>query len=196
MKTAQRGETAMKWIVGLGNPGPQYEKTRHNVGFMALDQLAARHGITINQSKCKALIGEGIIDGVKTVLIKPMTYMNLSGESVRAYMDYYKADLNDLIVVYDDLDTEVGKIRLRYQGSAGGHNGIKSLIQHTGTQQFNRIRMGISRPEPGYAIVDYVLGVFPKNEKEALEGMISETCDALEYSLNNTFERTMAKFNK
>ncbi|MDQ0495968.1 aminoacyl-tRNA hydrolase [Paenibacillus brasilensis] len=186
----------MKWIVGLGNPGPQYEKTRHNVGFMALDGLASRHNIQINQSKCKALIGEGHIGGVKTVLIKPMTYMNLSGESLRAYMDYYKADLEDLIVVYDDLDTEVGKIRLRYQGSAGGHNGIKSIIQHTGTQSFNRIRMGISRPEPGHAIVDYVLGTFPKKEKDLLTGMIEDTCSALEYSLSHPFERTMAEFNK
>ncbi|WP_179031144.1 aminoacyl-tRNA hydrolase [Paenibacillus kribbensis] len=186
----------MKWIVGLGNPGPQYEKTRHNVGFMALDALASRHNIQINQSKCKALIGEGYIGGVKTVLIKPMTYMNLSGESLRAYMDYYKADLEDLIVVYDDLDTEVGKIRLRYQGSAGGHNGIKSIIQHTGTQSFNRIRMGISRPEPGHAIVDYVLGTFPKKEKDLLTGMIEDTCNALEYSLGHPFERTMAEFNK
>ncbi|WP_342427624.1 aminoacyl-tRNA hydrolase [Paenibacillus sp. FSL L8-0158] len=186
----------MKWIVGLGNPGPQYEKTRHNVGFMALDALASRHNIQINQSKCKALIGEGHIGGVKTVLIKPMTYMNLSGESLRAYMDYYKADMEDLVVVYDDLDTEVGKIRLRYQGSAGGHNGIKSIIQHTGTQSFNRIRMGISRPEPGHAIVDYVLGTFPKKEKELLTGMIEDTCNALEYSLSHPFERTMAEFNK
>ncbi|MCC3380844.1 aminoacyl-tRNA hydrolase [Paenibacillus farraposensis] len=186
----------MKWIVGLGNPGPQYEKTRHNVGFMALDALASRHNIQINQSKCKALIGEGHIGGVKTVLIKPMTYMNLSGESLRAYMDYYKADLEDLIVVYDDLDTEVGRIRLRYQGSAGGHNGIKSIIQHTGTQSFNRVRMGISRPEPGYAIVDYVLGNFPKKEKDLLNGMIEDACNALEYSLNHPFERTMAEFNK
>ncbi|URJ47794.1 aminoacyl-tRNA hydrolase [Paenibacillus polymyxa] len=186
----------MKWIVGLGNPGPQYEKTRHNVGFMALDALASRHNIQINQSKCKALIGEGHIGGVKIVLIKPMTYMNLSGESLRAYMDYYKADMEDLVVVYDDLDTEVGKIRLRYQGSAGGHNGIKSIIQHTGTQSFNRIRMGISRPEPGHAIVDYVLGTFPKKEKELLAGMIEDTCNALEYSLSHPFERTMAEFNK
>lgn len=185
----------MKWIVGLGNPGPNYAKTRHNIGFMALDRLADRHNISITQSKCKALIGEGIIGGVKTVLIKPMTFMNLSGESVRAYMDFYKVSLEDLIVVYDDMDTETGKVRLRYQGSAGGHNGIKSIIQHTGTQQFNRVRMGISRPEPGHAIVDYVLSKFMKNEKEALEQTIEQTCDALEYSLDHTFEHTMAKFN-
>lgn len=185
----------MKWIVGLGNPGPQYAKTRHNVGFMALDTLAARHGISFNQNKCKAVIGEGMIQGVKTVLIKPMTYMNLSGESVRAYMDYYKVPLEDMIVVYDDLDTEIGRIRLRYQGSAGGHNGIKSIIQHTGTQVFNRVRMGISRPEPGFAVVDYVLSPFPKKESERLSAMIDSTCDALEYSLDHSFEHTMAKFN-
>lgn len=155
----------MKWIVGLGNPGPQYEKTRHNVGFMALDALASRHNIQINQSKCKALIGEGHIGGVKTVLIKPMTYMNLSGESLRAYMDYYKADMEDLIVVYDDLDTEVGKIRLRYQGSAGGHNGIKSIIQHTGTQSFNRIRMGISARSLDMLLLIMFWVPFPRRKK-------------------------------
>ncbi|WP_151737904.1 aminoacyl-tRNA hydrolase [Paenibacillus tengchongensis] len=185
----------MKWIVGLGNPGTQYAKTRHNVGFMALDELAARHGIAFSQNKCKSVIGEGNIGGVKTVLIKPMTFMNLSGEAVRAYMEYYKVSLEDLIVVYDDLDTEIGKIRLRYQGSAGGHNGIKSIIQHTGTQTFNRVRMGISRPEPGFAVVDYVLSAFPKKEGEQLKSMIGNTCDALEFSLDHTFEQTMAKFN-
>ena len=137
----------MKWIVGLGNPGPAY--TRHNVGFMVVDELAKRLGQYRLSTKCKALIGEGNAQGVKVALIKPMTYMNLSGETVRAFMDYFKADLADGIVVYDDLDTEIGKLRRRYQGSAGGHNGIKSLIQHLNTQTFNRIRMGISRPEPG-----------------------------------------------
>ncbi len=185
----------MKWIVGLGNPGSEYAKTRHNVGFMALDRLADRHGISISQSKSKSLIGEGHIGGVKVVLIKPMTYMNLSGEAVRSYMDYYKVALEDLIVVYDDMDTETGKIRLRYKGSAGGHNGIKSIIQHTGTQEFDRIRMGISRPYPGHAIVDYVLSPFPKKEKELLDDMIEATCDAIEFSLKHTFEQTMAKFN-
>ncbi|MNK29082.1 Peptidyl-tRNA hydrolase [compost metagenome] len=186
----------MKWIVGLGNPGPNYEKTRHNIGFMALDALAARHGIAIKQSKCKAVIGEGNISGTKVALIKPMTYMNLSGESVRAFMDYYKVSLEDLIVVYDDLDTEIGRNRLRYQGSAGGHNGIKSIIQHTGSQVFNRIRMGISRPQPGYPIVDYVLAPFPKKEAELLQQSIDEAGDAIEYALTHTFEQTMAKFNK
>ncbi|GLX70866.1 aminoacyl-tRNA hydrolase [Paenibacillus glycanilyticus] len=186
----------MKWIVGLGNPGTTYQSTRHNVGFMVIDELARRWNISVTQNKCKALVGEGNVQGTKVVLIKPMTYMNLSGESVRSFLDYFKADLEDGLIVYDDMDTEVGKIRLRYQGSAGGHNGIKSLIQHLGTQTFNRVRMGISRPQPGRNIADYVLDNFPKIEQEALKSMIEQTCDAVEYSLKNNFENTMAKFNK
>lgn len=186
----------MKWIVGLGNPGTAYQGTRHNVGFMAVDALAKRWGINVTQSKCKALLGEGNVGGTKVALIKPMTFMNLSGETVRGFMDYFKADLEDAIIVYDDLDTEVGKIRLRYQGSSGGHNGIKSIIQHTGTQQFNRVRMGISRPKPGMIISDYVLSNFPKAEIALLSAMVEETCDALEFALKNPFEQTMAKFNR
>ncbi|SYX87019.1 aminoacyl-tRNA hydrolase [Paenibacillus alvei] len=185
----------MKWIVGLGNPGTEYAATRHNIGFMAIDSLADRFGIQVRESKCKALVGEGRVGTEKVVLIKPMTYMNLSGEAVRAYMDYYKADIEDFIVLYDDMDTELGKIRLRYQGSAGGHNGIKSLIQHLGTQSFNRVRMGISRPEPGRSIVDYVLSTFPKAGMEDLKQTVERTCDAVEFSLKHSFEQTMAKFN-
>ncbi|EXX86330.1 peptidyl-tRNA hydrolase [Paenibacillus darwinianus] len=186
----------MKWIVGLGNPGGSYQTTRHNVGFMAVDALAARWGISINQSKFKALMGEGNVGGIKVYLLKPMTYMNLSGESVRAFMDYYKAALEDIIVVYDDLDTELGKIRLRYQGSAGGHNGIKSIIQHTGTQSFNRVRMGISRPAPGFNIADYVLSNFDKAEREQLHAMVETACDAIEYALNHPYDETMARYNR
>jgi peptidyl-tRNA hydrolase len=186
----------MKWIVGLGNPGTAYQHTRHNVGFMVIDELARRWGIAVTQSKCKALIGEGRVQGMKVALIKPMTYMNLSGEAVRAFMDYYKTELGDGLVVYDDLDTEIGKLRLRYQGSAGGHNGIKSLIQYLNTQTFNRIRMGISRPEPGVVISDYVLSNFPKADKDKLADMIGQACDAAEYSLTAPFEETMAKFNR
>lgn len=191
----KKGEVSLKWIVGLGNPGTQYASTRHNIGFMAIDALADRFNINVRDSKCKALIGEGRVGTEKVVLIKPMTYMNLSGETVRAYMDYYKANLEDLIVLYDDMDTEAGKIRVRYQGSSGGHNGIKSIIQHTGTQTFNRIRMGISRPAPGRDIVDYVLQAFSKAEKDAIQQSIEKTCDAVEFSLTHTFEQTMAKYN-
>lgn len=185
----------MRWIVGLGNPGSAYANTRHNVGFMVIDELARRHGVSVTSSKCKALTGEARIGTTRVALLKPMTYMNLSGESVRAFMDYYKVKLEDMIVVYDDLDTEVGRIRLRYQGSAGGHNGIKSIIQHTGTQTFNRVRLGISRPQPGFAIADYVLSNFSKAEQADLRRMIEDACDAIEYAMDNTFEQTMAKFN-
>lgn len=187
----------MKCFVGLGNPGRQYENNRHNVGFMAIDRLAARWGITSFQNKGKGLLGEGNIGGTKVYLLKPMTYMNLSGEAVRACMDFYKIDLEDVMILYDDMDTPFGQIRLRYQGSAGGHNGIKSIIQHVGTQSFNRIRIGVSRPPvPGMNIADYVLSNFSKDEASGLVQVLDQTCDAMEYSLKESFERTMAKFNK
>ncbi|MFK7696858.1 aminoacyl-tRNA hydrolase [Paenibacillus sp. HJGM_3] len=187
----------MKWIVGLGNPGTQYAKTRHNIGFMAIDEAAKAWGISMTpQAKFKAVVGEGHVKGQKVFLIKPMTYMNLSGESVRAFLDFYKASLEDGLIVYDDLDTPFGQIRLRYQGSPGGHNGIKSIIQHTGTQTFDRIRVGISRPQPGFDIANYVLADFRKEEEKELPGILATTLEAMEYRLENTFERTMAKFNK
>ena len=185
----------MKWIVGLGNPGNEYRYTRHNVGFMAIDQLAERWGIEVSQSKCKALIGEGRAGGQKVVLLKPMTYMNLSGESVRAFLDYYKADVANMLVLYDDLDTPFGHIRMRYQGSPGGHNGIKSIIQHIGTQNFNRVRLGISRPAPGHAISDYVLSNFRKEEADGLRLMLETACNGVQEWLTEPFEKVMAKFN-
>ncbi|WP_248929098.1 aminoacyl-tRNA hydrolase [Paenibacillus hamazuiensis] len=185
----------MKWFVGLGNPGVQYETTRHNIGWLALDRFADKYGIKITQSKCKGLVGEGNVNGEKVVLLKPMTFMNLSGESMRAYMDFYKVPIEDLVVVYDDLDTPFGQIRLRYQGSAGGHNGIKSAIQHLGTQTFNRIRMGISRPAPGFDIADYVLSRFTKEEFAKMPQILDRTVEAMEHMLKEPFEKTMARFN-
>lgn len=186
----------MKWFVGLGNPGSQYEATRHNVGFMAVDRFAAERGIAFKMmGKCRAMIGEGVVNGAKIVLVKPMTYMNLSGESVRAFIDYYKAELQNMTVIYDDLDTPFGQIRLRYQGSAGGHNGIKSIIQHTGTQTFDRIRVGISRPAPGYPIANYVLADYSREEAKQLPAQLERVCEAMVYRLDHTFEQTMAKFN-
>lgn len=187
----------MKWIVGLGNPGKEYQHTRHNVGFMAIDSVAYEWNINVNQSKFKALVGEGQVHGQKVYLIKPMTYMNLSGESLRAFMDFYKADISDLIVIYDDMDTAVGQIRLRYQGSAGGHNGIKSIIQHLGTQTFNRIRVGISRPEPGtIGMADYVLSTFRKAEESSVIESVKLTCKALEDAIREPFDKTMARYNR
>ncbi len=186
----------MKWIVGLGNPGKQYAATRHNIGFKALDRFAEKLNIAIDQKQCHALIGTGHALNQKIILIKPMTYMNLSGEAVRAYMDFYKVSLEDMIVLYDDLDTDFGAIRLRYKGSAGGHNGIKSIIQHTGTQSFNRVRLGISRPpQGGDEITDYVLSTFNKSEIHTLDQVLEQTSDALIYALEHPFEKVMAKFN-
>jgi PTH1 family peptidyl-tRNA hydrolase len=185
----------MKWFVGLGNPGSEYASTRHNIGFMAVDYFAEQTGISFKSSKCKGWVGEGNVNGTKVILLKPMTYMNLSGEAVRAFMDYYKANLKDMTVIYDDLDTLFGRVRLRYQGSAGGHNGIKSLIQHTGTQTFNRIRMGVSRPKPGYDIAEYVLSGFLKDEAKQLGAFVELCSQAMHFSLEHPFEQTMAKFN-
>lgn len=187
--------TGMKWIVGLGNPGTQYAKTRHNIGFMVIDRLSERWNVPVNKNKCRGEAGEGRVGETKVGLFKPMTYMNLSGEAMRAYMQFHKLKLEDLIVIYDDLDTEFGKIRLRYKGSAGGHNGIKSAIQHLGTQEFQRIRMGISRPRPGVNIADYVLAQYTKEEFSALPDMIDAACDAVEAALTEPFEKVMAKFN-
>ncbi|WP_438435227.1 aminoacyl-tRNA hydrolase [Gorillibacterium sp. sgz500922] len=186
----------MKWFVGLGNPGREYKDTRHNAGFMALDRFAEERGFVFKESKLKGWLAEGQVQGQKVYLLKPSTYMNLSGESVHAFRQFYKARLEDMVVLYDDLDTEVGRMRLRYQGSAGGHNGIKSIIQHTGTQTFNRIRIGISRPQPGRTVVDYVLGEFSKEERKLLPEVLDQACEAMLYSLDHTFEQTMARFNK
>lgn len=186
----------MKWIIGLGNPGSDYRNTRHNVGFMAVDRFANQWKMEFRQSKFKAYLAEGNVKGQKVLLLKPTTFMNLSGEAARAFMDFYKADIADLIIVYDDLDLPLGRIRLRYQGSAGGHNGMKSLIQHLGTQVFNRVRIGISRPNPGANIADYVLSNFSKSEAESLEDSLCKTCDALEAALELPYDKVMAQFNQ
>ena len=133
----------MKLIVGLGNPGKQYEGTRHNVGFAVIDEIAERLHMSLDQAKFKGIYGMGHVEGEKIFLLKPLTYMNLSGESIGALMDYYQIDIEELLVIYDDLDLPVGRIRLRQRGSAGGHNGVKSTISHVGSQEFNRIRVGI-----------------------------------------------------
>ncbi|HEY0828765.1 MAG TPA: aminoacyl-tRNA hydrolase [Bacilli bacterium] len=186
----------MKYIVGLGNPGNQYAATKHNVGFMAVDLLADKWNISTSHNKFKSHCGEGQINGNKVTLIKPQTYMNLSGEAVKALMEFYKADMKDLMIIYDDLDTAFGHIRLRYQGSPGGHNGIKSLVQHLGTTEFNRIRIGISRPAPGYDIADYVLAPFAKADVQSLGEILKLTLEAIEYAVENPFDKAMAKYNK
>lgn len=186
----------MKCFIGLGNPGKQYEMNRHNVGFLAIDRFAAKWGISSFQNKGKGLLAEGNVNGTKVFLLKPMTYMNLSGESMRAVLDFYKIKLEDVVIIYDDMDTPFGQIRLRYQGSAGGHNGIKSIIQHAGTQSFNRIRVGVNRPAPGYNIADYVLSNFTKEEMKSLDDVLDLIGEAMLSSMDEPFEKTMGKFNK
>ena len=153
----------MKLIIGLGNPGKEYENTRHNTGFMVLDRLSEKLNIEMTQNKFKGLYGKSKYKGEDVILLKPQTYMNLSGESVRQVMDFFKINQEDILVIYDDLDMPVGKLRLRQSGSAGGHNGVKSIIAHVGTQSFQRIRVGIDK-HPRIKVVDYVLGRFQKDK--------------------------------
>lgn len=185
----------MKLIVGLGNPGKQYADTRHNVGFKVIDFLSNQWNIDLKEAKFQGLFGRGVVNGEKVILLKPMTYMNLSGEAVVPLMDYYNLPEEDLLVIYDELDLVPGKIRLRYKGSAGGHNGMKSIINHLGTQEFNRIRIGIGRPEPGLPVTNYVLGKFKPEEKQLIEEMIKKSGQAAEMWLEKPFIDVMNIFN-
>ena len=186
---------AMKLIVGLGNPGRQYERTRHNIGFDVIDSLSEKFSIRLDSAKFKGIYGVGHVNGEKVLLLKPLTYMNLSGESISAIMDYYQIEIEDLVVIYDDLDLPVGKIRLRQKGSAGGHNGIKSTIAHMGTQDFNRIRVGIDRPNNGMSVSDYVLGRFTKEEQAVISKVIPTCSQAVECWLDTPFLQVMNRFN-
>ncbi len=182
-------------LVGLGNPGAQYAQTRHNAGFMLIDRLSAAWNVDVTSTKFKAMTGDTNHNGQKITLMKPQTYMNLSGESVRAWMDFYKATPQQIIVIYDDMDLMQGSIRLREKGSSGGHNGIKSIIAHSGTEAFPRIKVGISRPSDGMAIVDYVLSSFSKSEREVLNLALDRTILAIETILADGFHKAIPKFN-
>ncbi|RHW31745.1 aminoacyl-tRNA hydrolase [Lysinibacillus yapensis] len=185
----------MKLIIGLGNPGKTYEHTRHNIGFECIDALAEKWDAPLTQMKFNGMFASVHRPEGKVILLKPLTYMNLSGESVRPLMDYFDVAIEDIIVIYDDLDLETGKLRLRQKGSAGGHNGIKSLIQHLGTQEFNRIRVGISRPPAGMKVADYVLSKFSKEDDPVIEQAIGKTVAAVEASLSKKFLDVMSEFN-
>lgn len=185
----------MKLIVGLGNPGKQYENTRHNVGFWAIDDMSATWNIPMIKEKWKAQVGEGLFQGEKVVLVKPLTYMNLSGESVRMALDWLKVDLNDFIVVYDDLDLPVGQIRLRGKGSAGGHNGIKSLIQQLGTDEFYRIKIGIGRPTNPQPTANYVLSAFHGEETTVIRDAVDRSRNAIETWRKLGFTQAMNAYN-
>ncbi|MDY5498370.1 MAG: aminoacyl-tRNA hydrolase [Anaerobutyricum sp.] len=186
----------MKVIAGLGNPTDQYKGTRHNVGFMAIDRLAQANHIDINQHKFKAMVGSGIIGGQKVLLVKPLTYMNLSGESLRAVVDFYKVEPEDLLVIYDDISLEPGMLRIRTKGSAGGHNGMKSIIKHLGCDTFPRVRVGIGgEKHPGQDLADYVLGHFKEEEKEDISGALDKAARAAEMFAGGNFAEAMNQFS-
>lgn len=185
----------MKMIIGLGNPGKNYENTRHNVGFHVIDELANQLGAMTMQSKFNGMYTVVHRPEGKIMLVKPLTYMNLSGECVRPLMDYYDINIDDIIVVYDDLDFSPGEMRLRTRGSAGGHNGMKSLIAHLGTDKFNRIRVGIGRPTGGMGISDYVLSTFAKEELPLIQEVVRKSANACESWLSKSFNDVMNQFN-
>ena len=181
-------------ICGLGNPGKKYANTRHNMGFITIDQLAEKHDIKVDKVKFKALVGEGRIAGQKVLLVKPQTYMNLSGESVQEVMHFYKLDLEALILIYDDLDLEAGALRLRKFGSAGTHNGMRSVVQHLGSDRFPRIRLGIGG-NGKRDIIDHVIGGFTKEEVPVLEMAVTKAVDAVECMLEEGIDRAMSRYN-
>lgn len=180
-------------IVGLGNPGREYENTRHNIGFAAIDIIAEKYNIDVNRTKFKGEYGEGFINGNKVILLKPYTFMNLSGESVREAIDFYKLTEEEVLIIYDDISLEVGRLRIREKGSAGGHNGIKSIINHMGTDVFTRIKIGVGAPKGD--LVNHVLGKFSKEEANILKQTLDVVAKATEDIIANGAKDTMNKFN-
>lgn len=184
-------------IAGLGNPGKEYVNTRHNVGWSALDVFASKYGIRVEEEKFKALTGKGVVNGQKVILVKPLTYMNLSGEALRAVCDYYKIDPEtELIVLYDDIALPVGALRVRPKGSAGGHNGIKNIIQHLGSEVFPRIRVGVGEKPSRMDLADYVLGHFSKEEQAAEAEAYEKVADAICMIMEDNLEEAMNKYNR
>lgn len=184
-------------IAGLGNPKKEYDNTRHNIGFALIDALADKYGISVMDIKNKAMTGKGIINGHKVILAKPLTFMNLSGESIRPLTDYYKIDVPaELIVISDDISLPPGQIRIRKRGSAGGHNGLKNIIGQLGSEEFQRIRIGVGEKPKGYDLADYVLGHFSKEEQPLMKEGIDKAVEALEMMLEGDVERAMNEFNR
>ena len=182
-------------IVGLGNPGQQYANTRHNVGFWVIDALAQRHNMTNFSSERKALTASGRIKGQSVILAKPQTYMNLSGEAVRALMDYYKIDANNIIAIYDDMDLPVGTLRLRNTGGHGGQNGVRNIIKHLGTREFSRARFGIGRPPGKMRGKDYVLGKFRGDDDILAQQVVQAAANAIELWLAEGIQLAMSRYN-
>ena len=180
-------------IVGLGNPGKEYEGTRHNIGFEAVDYIADKYNIELNRIKFKGIFGEGMINGKKVILLKPTTYMNLSGESIREVVNFYKISNEEIIVIYDDISLEVGRLRIREKGSHGGHNGIKSIIANLSSDVFPRVKIGVGGPKGD--LVSHVLGKFSYSEIEILRESIMATSEAVTTILSKDTKEAMNKFN-
>ncbi|MBQ2053561.1 MAG: aminoacyl-tRNA hydrolase [Eubacterium sp.] len=185
----------MKIIVGLGNPGLKYAGTRHNAGFSVLTGISDKYNIPINKKECKALTGHGVIAGEKVVLAMPQTYMNLSGDAVGELVHFYKCTAEDVIVIYDDTDLDVGRLRIRKQGSAGGHNGIKSIIASLGTDVFDRVKVGIGHKPADWDLADYVLGRFMKEELPVMREAVEKATDAVTCIVESGADMAMNHFN-
>lgn len=180
-------------IVGLGNPGKEYDGTRHNIGFAAVDYIADKYNIELDRIKFKGVFGEGFIEGKKVILLKPTTYMNLSGESIREVINFYKISNEEVIVIYDDISLEVGRLRIREKGSHGGHNGIKSIIANLGTDVFPRVKIGVGAPKGN--LVSHVLGKFSEDEIEVLRETIKASSDAVSIIMKADTKEAMNKLN-
>ena len=191
----EEDEKAMYIIAGLGNPTKEYEKTRHNVGFEVIDVLADRLFTSVDEKKFKGYYGKAVIGGEKVILLKPQTFMNLSGESVRAAADFYKVDPDHIIVVYDDVSLDVGQLRIRTKGSAGGHNGIKNIIAHLGTQEFPRIKVGVGAKPPKMDLAAYVLSRFGAEEQKIMDEAFGEAAEAAVMMMTTGAERAMNHYN-
>ena len=185
----------MKIIVGLGNYGSEYAGTKHNVGFEAIDVLSERHGIDVTGFERHALVGKGRIGAERVILVKPQTYMNLSGVAIRAMVDYYDCGIEDIIVISDDTALEPGRIRVRPKGSAGGHNGLKNIINELGTEEFVRVRIGVGAKPPEWDMIDWVLGRFTAETRPAADEGIARACDAVEHLLVKSVESVMNDYN-
>ncbi len=184
-------------IAGLGNPKREYDNTRHNIGFAMIDAMAEKYNISVRNIKNRAMTGQGIINGQKVLLAKPLTFMNLSGESIRPLADYYKISPDaELIVVSDDINLPIGQIRIRKKGSAGGHNGLKNIIAQLGSEEFQRIRIGVGGKPENYDLADYVLGHFTKEEKALMEKAVSMAVEAAEMMLMGDTDKAMNEFNR
>ncbi len=184
-------------IAGLGNPGAKYENTRHNIGFMAVDAIAAKNHISVQEKKHKALLGKGMLGSEKVLLVKPQTFMNLSGESIREIIDYYKIEeKTELIVISDDISLATGALRIRKKGSAGGHNGLKNIILHLGHDEFQRIRLGVGEKPAGYDLADYVLGHFNEDDRALIAKSVEQAAQAAEVMITEGADKAMNLFNK